>query len=230
MSLRKTGLSVLAALSALCLGGTSRADFITQTFTHSSQTVPYTYNFAADQFDPTLGALTSVVITETSNVTGEVDVLNITNSAQAFTGASASVPVTLSGPAGLSVAVTASTPGQDGTIAANTISTPLTLPGETISVSASATITALGALAAYIGTGTNSLSFSFDAGAGTYSGSAAQGVFFGAASADADITITYNYTPATHPVPEPTGYALLGLGGVVGLFSRQALRRKAESL
>jgi hypothetical protein len=204
--------------------GSARADFITQTFTHAAQTVPYTFNFAANQFNPALGTLQSITVTETSNVTGFVNVVNINTVDEAFSKATASVPVSLNGPAGLSIGVTATTPAQSGTVAANTISPPLALPGQTIAVSASTTLTSTGALAPYIGTGVNNLSFTFGAGTGTYAGSAPFGVFFGgSASADATITVTYTFAA----VPEPSSVALMGIGGVLGLVAVRKARRKA---
>jgi hypothetical protein len=215
--------AAIAVIALAGLEGKAKADFIVQTFSHSSQPVPYSFSFGASQFDPSMGTLNSVSIAVVSDVTGEVDVINLTGVTQTFTNASASIPVTLAGPASLSLSATAVTPAQSGTVAAGIPYGETVISGLTATASTSVTYTAPAALATYIGTGTSNLPFLFTIGNGTYSGTAPPNVFFsGGGSADATVTITYNFSP----VPEPAGFVLLGLGSAIGLIGRRALRRR----
>jgi hypothetical protein len=216
---------LIPALLLACGAGSARADSITQIFTHASQTVPYTYTFGANQFDPSQGTLTSVEIEVASNITGAVTVLNYNTTAESFTNATSAVPVTLTGPSGLSISTTASSPSQSGTVGADVGGVPgmVSLPGQTYTATDSTTLNS--GFGDYIGTGVNTLSFTFGAGDGNYSGTASSGVFFGgSASADATITVIYNYNSIA--VPEPTSFVLLGLGGVVSLVGGRVLRRR----
>jgi hypothetical protein len=227
----KPTLVLIAAFGFLTtVGGVGSAHastmMVTQTFTNPAQMVPFTYTAMASQFNPSMGTLVSVEITMTSDITGFVSVVNINPVSEAFTNATSSVPVGLTGPAGLALGVTATTSAQSGTVAANTTNPPLNLPGNTVIASESTTITSALGLAPYIGTGTNNLPFVFSAGTGTYGGSAVFGVFFGGtATADANIKVIYTYnTPA---VPEPSSMALLGIGMAGFLGFRRLLKRKA---
>lgn len=224
----------VAGIAALGGVGTASAASIIQSFSEPAAPVPVTYTFLANQFSPSKGTLNSVVITITSDITGAVDVYNFTGASQNFTHASASVPVTLTGPDGLSLNVTASTPFQMGTVGKGTFYPGLgyvgeaSLPGQAVTASVSTTLTTSAQLMPYIGSGVSSLSFVFDADTGTYQGSAKTGVSFGgSATADASVTIVYNYTPAV--IPEPSSFVLLGLGGVGSLVGRRALRRRRSA-
>jgi hypothetical protein len=212
-------------LAVLCLGGTARADVITQTFTQASDPVPETYMFAANQFNPTAGTLTSVDISVTSNVTASMNISSGNpNDDEFFTDATASVLVTLTGPGGLSLEVMATTPGQSGVVPAGDTFEPVSA---SVTASLATAFMSPGDLAPYIGTGTDVLPFTFGAGSDTYSVSPTFSIF-GISFADASVTITYNFIPT--PVPEPASYALLGLGGVVAMISRRSIRRVREQL
>jgi len=219
---RKTLAAMLLAGIAILGGvGSATADQITQTFTQASSPVPFTYTFSVNQFNPSEGTLNSVAITIGSNIVAEVDVFNSspTGSPEPFTNATASVPVTLSGPAGLNVLTNATTPPISGTA----LPGPNSFSGQTTTVTVSTTLTS--GFSDYVGTGTISNGFTFGAGSGTFSGSGTNVDFGGSASADATITIVYNFSALA--VPEPSSIVLLGMGGVFGLFGWRTFRRRA---
>jgi len=197
--------------------GTAQAGTITQTFSSPAQPVPWSTTYLANQFNPSLGTLTSVEIDVTSNIVASVLVFNDTSSTQSFTNATASIPITLTGPASLSLSATGTTTGQTGTVGPGLKET---LPGVPTTASTSTTLTSPGDLAPYIGTGVSTLVFNYAAGDGTYSGTAASGVFFsGSATADASVEVIYNYTTT---IPEPSSVILAGIGIVgVAAFGRR---------
>jgi len=213
------GAMLLAGVAILGGVGSASAGSLTQTFTHASSAVPYTYDFSANQFNPIQGTLTSVVITVTSNIIPTVSVFSTSSTPEAFTNATASVPVTLSGPASLTLSVTATSAGISGTANPGTNN----FAGSPVTASVGTTLSS--GFGDYVGTGVNNLSFTFGAGDGTYSGSGDSSLFFGgSAAADATITITYNFTALA--VPEPSSIVLLGSSGVFGLFGWRTFRRR----
>jgi hypothetical protein len=217
---RMTKKFLLPAFLLACAVGTAQAGSSTQTFTAPSTEVPFSVTFLADQFNMPGCTLTSVNITVTSDIVGSVNVINTSASAQTFSNATSSVPVTLTGPDSLGLNVTATTSGQSGSIAGRPggpgTFTEVDLPGNTVTASVGTTLTG-SSLTPYIGTGTKDLMFTFGAGSGTFGGSSSANgqVFFGG-SATADATVTITYTWATVTVPEPSSMILAGIG-VVGL-------------
>jgi hypothetical protein len=218
---------VPALLLLTCAVGTAQAgtQFLTQTLSAPAATVPTSDTFLFNQFNPSLGTLTDVEITVTSNIVADVLVLNSLTTAQGFTNAMASVPVSVTGPAGLSASVTATTPGQSSPplpmVAAGATDALL---GSAVVATASTTLNSPPTdLSAYVGTGLNDVAIFFAATGGTYTITAANGVFVsGSATADATVTLTYSYTSA---IPEPSSVILAGIGMVgVAVFSR---RRRA---
>jgi len=210
----------LAWMAVLGVVGSARAGQITQTFTSPAATVPYTVTFMANQFNMPGQTLNSVEIEVTSTINGTVSVINISNFAQTFSNATSSVPVTLTGPAGLALGVTATTSGQSGSIGAAPAGgfTQETLPGNSVTASVSTTLVPPN-LTPYIGSGVADLAFTFSAGSGTSSGSSSANgfVFFGgSATADSSVTIVYNFSAAA--VPEPASMGLLGIG-MAGFFA-----------
>jgi len=219
--MKKRSLFLTLAWMAVLGGvGSARAGQITQTFTSPAATVPYTVTFMANQFNMPGATLTSVEIEVASTITGVVQVINISNFAQTYSNATSSVPVSLSGPAGLALGVTATTSGQSGTIAAAPAGgfTEKTLDGNSVTGSVSTTLVPPN-LTPYIGSGVDSLPFTFTAGSGTYGGSSSANgsVFFGgSATASASVTLVYNFTAAA--VPEPASMGMLGIG-MAGFFA-----------
>jgi hypothetical protein len=210
----------LAWMAMLGVVGSARAGQITQTFTSPAATVPYTVTFMANQFNMPGETLNSVEIEVTSTITGTISVINISQSAQTFSNATSSVPVSLSGPGGLALGVTATTSGQSGTIAAAPANgfTKETLDGNSVTGSVTTTLVPPN-LGPYIGSGMATLPFTFSAGSGTFGGSSSANgsVFFGgSATASANVTLIYNFTAAA--VPEPASMGLLGIG-MAGFFA-----------
>lgn len=227
--------SLFPALAAMfvawmvLLGGTGSANAgsIIQTFytpgSPALEPVPYTFDFAANQFNPADGTLNTVVISYVTQIEGVATVYNFTFTPQAFTGATSAVPVSLTGPTGpdsITLNSTATTLAQSGTAPAakltpdGLVAGQITLPGETATTTDTNTITGSG-VNAYVGTGIANLDFAFNAAAGTYSGSGVGVAFGGSATAKATITITYEYTSV---VPEPASMGLLGIG-MAGFFA-----------
>jgi hypothetical protein len=163
--------------------------------------------------------LTGITFTVNTSITAEVDVENLTGTPQPFTNASASVPVTATGPDGTTASTTATASVASGIAAPGFNS----YPGLTDSTSGSASVLSSN-WSAYIGTSSFGADFTFAAGDGNYGGSAGTGVLFGgSASAGGSITVTYFYTV----IPEPSSITLAGLGlvglvGVVGVHRRRS--------
>ena len=218
--------SFVPALLLACAVGTAQAGSLTQTLSAPAATVPTSDTFLFNQFNPSLGTLTSVDLSLTSNIVADVSVLNSLTTAQGFTNAMASVPFGVTGPDGISFSLTASTPGQSSPpLAPVAAGADVALPGSAVTASVATTLSSPGEIASYIGTGINDLAFVFTVGAGTFSITAANGVFVsGSATADATVVLTYNYTSAT--VPEPSS-AILAAIGIVGVAALGHRRRRA---
>jgi hypothetical protein len=201
-------LSIAGAMMALAV---ARADII-ETFSHTTPTsaVPFTDVFLLPGFDTSLGVLDTITLTLETSGTAEVDVLNLTGSPQAFTGAKAVIPVTLTGPGGVSTAASLSAGPESGVAAPGSNA----FPG--LPASASNSVGVLPAdFSLYEGSGPI-VSVTIDAGSGTYSGSAVPGVFFGGSTtADAITTIDYAYSPST-TIPEPATMSLF-VGTLLGI-------------
>ena len=202
----KKVLALLVAMSASASAATVSYSHVT-----SSTATPFTDNFTLQKFDPTVfGTLTGILINFSTSITAEVDVFNNTGANQTFTAATATSPLTLTGPAGATVNANAVAGPFNGTAAPGF--TPF--GGLTGNNSASITVAPVN-FGLYTGTGAATAAFQAVAGNGTYSGTSVPGVFFGgSAIASGTSTITYTYSTAA---PEPAtmgllGSALLGLG------------------
>jgi hypothetical protein len=213
----KTTKFLLAIAWMIGVSGVAHADTV-ETFSHTTptQSVPFMDTFLLDGFNTSLGTLDGITITLDATGTAEVDVFNAVGSPESFTGAKATLPISLTGPAGVTTAVVLSAGPLSG-IAAVGFNT---FPGLPDSVTSSVSVLpadfvsyeGLGLIVSVIinaGNGTSGL--------GTYTGSSVPGVFFGGSStAGAVTTVSYAYDPSTTTIPEPATMSLLG-GALLGI-------------
>lgn len=228
--------TIAAAALALCaavLPGAAGAAVISFSHVTPRDAVPFTDVFTLPGFDPALGTLTGVTVSATTDALAEIEVFNNTGRARNFTNARATIPLTVTAPAGVTLNVTATA----GPIAGTAAPGFNTYSGNAASGAGSIVLPAA-AFASFIGTAPGTYSAEF--GDGTFTGTATPGVFFsGAALAGGTTSITYTYDaapvvvpPAPIPptpvppvsVPEPMSLALLG----AGLLGTLALRRKRD--
>jgi len=199
-----TNLPCLAVGVALaCAAASVQGATITQTQSYGPSTVPFSTTKLFNLFDSNLGTLTSVEVILNTTATAEVDIFNITGIPQAFTGATATVPVTATGPGGAS-ASTAPTAGPFSGTANPGLNS---FPGLT----ASAMGTSFPSVAPYEAPsgGINLVTLTVAGVNGNYSGSAAPGVFFGgSATASGTVQLIYTYTSTV-----PDGGVTLALLG-----------------
>jgi len=205
--------------------------------------VPYSYNFNLPKFNTDWGTLTGITLSTQATGTGEVSVANVLPSAQTFTNATSSAPLSISGPGGVHLNLTATASVAAGSIPAAQViwgtpmgsSTPGYFPvpgfflqnGLPLTGSNSITINSSN-FGAYEGAGFSTATFTANAGRGIYQGTSVPGVFFGGdVDAGGEVTITYDLIPSdVYPAPEP-GFGLLG-GGLLGLtFLVRRVRARA---
>lgn len=218
--------AVKAAVTTVAIGfgflTSTQGAIITQTqdFTPANvlQEVPYTSLLNFNKFNPSLGTLNSIGMTISTTFNADVAIINLTGVNQPFTLATATIPITVSGPnANYTVTVTAGpfnnvvsgmSPGLVWTYAGQN---PITF-NNSVSIPVSGL---------YQGIGTIPFTYSLTDGVGTYGGSAKPWVFFGGLpTAKGDVTLTYDYTP----VPEPATY-IAGLGALC-LFGLTSVSKK----
>jgi xanthosine utilization system XapX-like protein len=207
-------------LVSLAFAMPSRADSVTYySSTVADQSVPFSYTLPVQQFNPSLGTLTGVTISVDATVTADIQIINTTGADQTFTDATASIPVTVTGPAGVMAATTAT-----GTIASGIAAPGMnSFPG----VTGSSTGTeAVSDFTPYVGTGTFLGTIAVTASNGTYSGSGPTGLFFGGSVlAGGKIDVTYTFIA----VPEPASMSLLGIG-IVGLLAYRRLIKRSPAV
>lgn len=215
----------LACGLALCASA-SQAAFVSYNTTISPSNTPFSTSFTTQLFDSTLGTLTGINLSLTSNVLATLNVFNAGASATPFTNGQVILPIT----------VTATTPDATSVTAAATAfqatGTALAGPGSTTSFSGlgatgsnSVTVAPVNFMN-YIGMGGGLATFNASASNGNYSGTGPQNLFFGgSATADGSFTITYTYDTPT-AVPLPAAAWLLG-SGLVSLGAAARRRRRS---
>ena len=206
----------------------------------SPQSTSFNVDVALQKFDPTLGTLTGVTISFTADIIANIVVSNSLLTQQSFSNATASVPVTVTGPGSSTASGTAVAGPASGTVGPAVQYTIPVVPPFNVTVPTQTTVSGLTAqtsgshdvssadFALYEGSGGSLVHLTFSGNSGTFAGSGVNGVSFGgSATAGGDVKITYTYTASPPPaVPEPSTFALLGLGSLglaVGAYRRRSV-------
>jgi len=211
-------LLTLALSVILFCPGFAAADSVTVSSSFSydaaAQTSPQTLTLGS--FNTALGTLTGISVEASGSVAAEVQLINFTSEAQAFTNADSSGPFAITGPDNDQLGtLTASTGNISGTASAGpfVIST-FSNPANTQSYDWTATITP-GDFGSYEGSNSPQFTLAY----GPYSSSAS--FTSGALGVGGDqvgnltLTITYDYNPA--PIPGTLWLFAPGLAGLTGL-------------
>jgi hypothetical protein len=213
--------SFVLAAGLAAAASASRADFVEYSSTIASAYTPFSTTFEVQKFDSSLGLLTSITLSLSSTIVGEIDVFNSTTAPQPFTSAFASVPVsvTTATPNITSVSATATA------LLASGVAAPgfNAYPGISGSGTGS-TIVAPSDFFYYVGLGSGMANFVAASTTGTFGGTSVPGVYFsGAALADGLFTIRYDYNVPAVPLP-PAGWLFAaGLVGIAGFIRRRPL-------
>jgi len=226
---RRVSLTLAAVAGlGLVIGRGADAQIIVQTFTVPSTAVPWNppvgFNFTYNLFNSTLGVLDSVTLQLATSITAEVDVFNETGTGpQTFTNATASIPVTITAPDG----ITGSATGVAGPISGTALPGFNAFPGLPANANNTQNIPMADWLGFYEGVGMSTGIINASSLAGTYSGTSVSGVGFGgSAVASATITLTYVYQIAgTIPEPGATTFLAAGVLGSMGMIVRRRRRK-----
>jgi hypothetical protein len=169
-------------------------------------------NVILNDFNPSLGTLMGVTLTLISSDAIESEVINLTAQSQAYSGATATLPVTITALDGLTTTAT----GVAGPFSGVTANPE---PGTTVAGTSRVTTTtsvnaAGGDFILYEGTGTFAVNVS--ALDGVYSGSSAGNTvaFFGAGDAWGTVEVAYDYCAVPEPGTLAAGLGLLGYCGL----------------
>jgi hypothetical protein len=220
--MNRMGRLLAGAAAGLLALAAARADTI-ETFTNTiaPTSVPFSDTFSLPGFDSALGTLDAITITLDASGSADVVVDNTTSSSQSFSDANATIPVSLTGPGGLTTTVSLSAGPFSGTVPPTTT---VTLPGSPGSVTGTITVPSAD-FSLFEGMGLI-VGMDVNAGSGTFSGTSSPGVFFGGSSTLGALTsISYSFSPASTTIPEPATVALFG-GAllVMGSLLKKTLR------
>ncbi len=220
--MNRIGRLLASAAAGLLVLTAARADTI-ETFTNTiaPTSVPFSDTFSLPGFDIALGTLDAITITMDASGSADVVVVNLLSTTQSFSDANATIPVSLTGPGGLTTTVSLSAGPFSGTVPGASM---VSLPGSTGSVTGTITVPSAD-FSLFEGIGPI-VSLVVDASSGTFSGTASAGVFFGGSSTLGALTsISYGFSPAATTIPEPATVALFG-GAllVMGSFLKKTLR------
>jgi len=209
----------------LAIGQGAGAQVIVQTFTvPAGSNVPLTNgNFTFNLFDTTLGTLDVVTVALSTSITPTIDVFNSSGGPQSFSNATATIPITLTAPDGITATATAVAGPVSGTVTG--VFTQF--PAGTAFSNSSQNVP-VGDFSFYEGVGPVTAPLDVTSTNGSYAGTGpANGTigFGGSATAGATVTITYLYQPAgTIPEPGATTFLAAGVLGSLGMVIRR--RRK----
>jgi hypothetical protein len=215
--MKKRSLSLIAALgliASLAVATPSQANSITYfSSVVANQDVPFSVSgLTLPMFNMPGQILTGVTLSVDATIDGDVEIYNASASTLAFTNAFVSIPVTVTGPNGVTASTTATANVPSGT--AN--------PGINSFAGAVGTSTGLqavppGMIMMYVGAGTFNVTLGSTAADATSGGTGGGGQLFfgGTAMAGGTADVTYTYMAA---VPEPASMGLLGIG-MAGFFA-----------
>jgi hypothetical protein len=218
-------IAALGLLATSALGTPSQAASVTyDSSVVPLQSIPFSYVLSLPKFDPSLGTLTGVTLSVDASVLGMVQIFNISGTTKSFTNATASVPMTATGPGGVVATTTATAVVASGTAAPGLNSYPPVL-GLSQGLAPVAPVN----FGLYEGVGTFNGTLAVTAASGTFGGTGGGGSLFfgGTAEAGGAINVEYTYTPSV--VPEPTSMALLGIGMTSFLAFRRFFSKRTPN-